>query len=73
MLGQIANIDHSAGFKMAVPNVKISMRAINPHAAAPEFAPVESKIVVIELQEGDPAFAIFKQAIFECGLRQRLP
>jgi hypothetical protein len=60
MLRQIANVHDSALFEMAVADVEVSVSAIDRHATATELAPVESVVIVIELQEGDAVFAVFK-------------
>ena len=72
MLGVVANIHDSALFEMAVADVKVAMITIDSDATTAELTAVEREVVVVELQEGDAAFAVFEQAIFERGLRERL-
>ena len=72
MLGPVTNVHHPALFKMAIADVKVSMVAIDADTASPEFTAVEREVVVVELQEGDAASAVFEQAVFERGFCQRL-
>ena len=72
MLRPIAEVDDPAVFKVAVPNIEITVVTIDGDAASPELATIESEVVVIELQESDSSVTIFEHAVFECGFRERL-
>jgi hypothetical protein len=57
---------------MAVTDVEVAVVAIDRNAAPPELTTIESEVVVVELQEGGTAIAIFEEAVFEGGFRERL-
>ena len=72
MLGAVADVHDSAFFKMTIADVKVAMVTVDGDAATPELTAIESEVVVIELQESYAPFAVFKQAVFERGLRERM-
>ena len=72
MLGSVANVHHPAAGEMAIADVKITMITINRDATSPKLTAIEGKIIVVELQEGHASFAIFEQAVFKGGFRERL-
>lgn len=72
MLGVVANIHDSAVFEMAIADIKVAVRTIDRNTTAAELTAIEGEVVVVELEEGDAALAVFEEAIFKGCLRESM-